>query len=417
DLQSKINELNATLATLPTTGTSYLQTVNDVKSVTANLNQTNTAIAKAQSRYDSAMDAARQALYALTDAGEPRLGTWQSKSNSNRTMENDADLHFPFGHPSFNRIVYQFYPSEDAALADFKSGKVDSILEQNGLSAQSQSTLGNSYSRMESPALLLHFLVFNDSNPALNDPALHQALTCILDTKAFANQAGNADALASFVALDEKFWNNPGAALPCNGLDSTSRRSQTIQILENAGYKWNVLPSPSSNGQGFTLPTGNAFPAINLMVSSSEPQENNAGNTIRQQFTLLGIPLTIESVNSDDLRYAVFSSHQYDMAILGWNVSEYPGYLCDWFKDGNPFGYQSDSLKSACEALNSTSDLTTAQKDIYQVQSILAQDLPFIPLYSGITYDAYRNIKYPFDRVLGGLSGVYGAPSLAIPAP
>ena len=113
----------------------------------------------------------------------------------------------------------------------------------------------------------------------------------------------------------------------------------------------------------------------------------------------------------------VFSSHQYDMALLGWNVSEYPGYLCNWFKDGNPFGYQSDRLQSACEALNSTSDLTTAQKDVYEIQSILAQDLPFIPLYSGITYDAYRNIKYPFDSVLGGLSGVYGAPSLAIPAP
>ena len=89
------------------------------------------------------------------------------------------------------------------------------------------------------------------------------------------------------------------------------------------------------------------------------------------------------------------------MALLGWNVSEYPGYLCDWFKDGNPFGYQSDRLQSACEALNSTSDLSTAQKDVYEIQSILAQDLPFIPLYSGITYDAYRNIKYPFDSCAG----------------
>ena len=111
------------------------------------------------------------------------------------------------------------------------------------------------------------------------------------------------------------------------------------------------------------------------------------------------------------------AERQYDVALLGYKVSEYPGYLCDWFKDGNPFGYHSDRLMSACEALNSTSDLTTAQKDVYEIQSILAQDLPIIPLYSGITYDAYRNIKYPFDSVLGGLSGVYGAPSLAIPAP
>jgi len=67
--------------------------------------------------------------------------------------------------------------------------------------------------------------------------------------------------------------------------------------------------------------------------------------------------------------------------------------------------------------LNSTSDLSSAQKDVDEIQSILVQDLPFIPLYSGLTYDAYRNIKYPFDSVLDGLSGIYGEPSLAIPAP
>jgi len=74
-------------------------------------------------------------------------------------------------------------------------------------------------------------------------------------------------------------------------------------------------------------------------------------------------------------------------------------------------------LKSGCEALNSTSDLSTAQKQAFEIQAVLAQDLPFIPLYSGLTYDAYRNIRYPFDNMLGGLSGIYGAPSSAIPAP
>jgi ABC-type oligopeptide transport system substrate-binding subunit len=105
------------------------------------------------------------------------------------------------------------------------------------------------------------------------------------------------------------------------------------------------------------------------------------------------------------------------MAILGWRVGEYPGYLCDWFEDGNPFGYHSNYLQSACEALNSTSDLTAAQKDVFGIQSTLVQDLPFIPLYSDTIYEAYRSIRYPFNGMLGGLSGIYGAPSLAIPAP
>jgi ABC-type oligopeptide transport system substrate-binding subunit len=131
----------------------------------------------------------------------------------------------------------------------------------------------------------------------------------------------------------------------------------------------------------------------------------------------VGIQLVVQSVDPERLRYAVFSSHQYDLAILGWHVSEYPGYLCDWFGAGNPFGVHSNYLQSSCEALNSTGDLTTAQQDVFGIQSTLVHDLPFIPLYSNATYDAYRSIRYPFTEVQNGLSGIYGAPSLAIPAP
>jgi hypothetical protein len=62
-----------------------------------------------------------------------------------------------------------------------------------------------------------------------------------------------------------------------------------------------------------------------------------------------------------------------------------------------------------------TSDLDVAHQQVYEIQSILARELPFIPLYSGVTYDMQRNVTYPFDQVPDGLSGVYGAPDLAIP--
>jgi ABC-type transport system substrate-binding protein len=70
-----------------------------------------------------------------------------------------------------------------------------------------------------------------------------------------------------------------------------------------------------------------------------------------------------------------------------------------------------------CEALRSESDYETARLSIFQIQSTLAADLPFIPLFSMVTYDAYRNINYPFEDVLNGVSGLYGAPSFAIPTP
>jgi ABC-type transport system substrate-binding protein len=131
---------------------------------------------------------------------------------------------------------------------------------------------------------------------------------------------------------------------------------------------------------------------------------------------MLGISLTAKPTSSVELNYSVLSSNSYDMALLGWRVSGYPGYLCNWFGEGNAFHYDESQIYSLCDSLNATNDLPAAQKQIYEIQAILARDLPFIPLYSSVTYDAYHNVTYPFDQVLDGLSGIYGAPALAIPA-
>jgi peptide/nickel transport system substrate-binding protein len=53
----------------------------------------------------------------------------------------------------------------------------------------------------------------------------------------------------------------------------------------------------------------------------------------------------------------------------------------------------------------------------FQIQDTLATELPYIILFTTPIYDAYRNVDYPYTDVLDGIgSGLYGAPSLAIPS-
>ncbi|MFL7867393.1 MAG: hypothetical protein AB8I58_01130, partial [Anaerolineales bacterium] len=81
------------------------------------------------------------------------------------------------------------------------------------------------------------------------------------------------------------------------------------------------------------------------------------------------------------------------------------------------FAYNGSRLTSACEAWRQTSNLEKARAHVSDIQAILAQDLPLIPLYTGMRVDAYQNIRYPFGEVVDGLSGLYAAPALAIPIP
>jgi ABC-type transport system substrate-binding protein len=245
---------------------------------------------------------------------------------------------------------------------------------------------------------------------------MHQALACVIDQEQLVSHLnGQAVPLDSFVLPAESSWNNTDASLPCKGLDNGSRIAQAVQILKSAGYTWKQEPEADLPGQKLTLPNGQAFPNINLLMPASDDARTAAGSYIQHQARMLGIPLTAQSTTSIELNYSVFNDDRYDMALLGWRVSSYPDYLCDWFGEGNPFHFNESQLKPLCDALSVSSDLSVARQQILAIQSLLVHDLPFIPLYSSATYDAYRNVTYPFAQVLDGLGGLYDAPALAIP--
>jgi hypothetical protein len=74
-------------------------------------------------------------------------------------------------------------------------------------------------------------------------------------------------------------------------------------------------------------------------------------------------------------------------------------------------------LHSACGAITATADLPAAQQGFFALQSWLASELPFIPLYQALQPEAVRNVSYPFDPAGISISSLYGAPELASPIP
>ena len=89
--------------------------------------------------------------------------------------------------------------------------------------------------------------------------------------------------------------------------------------------------------------------------------------------------------------------------------------MCDWFGDANLYGYWRAELGDHCAAFGSALDLDVARQEARVIESLLAQDLPLAPLYSEVGYDLFAGVTYPFANVLDGLTGIYGAPWLAIP--
>ncbi|HMX19188.1 MAG TPA: ABC transporter substrate-binding protein, partial [Anaerolineales bacterium] len=362
--------------------------------------------------YAANIAAAQSALYASSDEKEPLLGSWIPLGMEDGQWVNEANLEFPFIQPGFDRAVYKIFESETEALTAFENGEVDAILAPAGISS-------NIPGMVYSSTYSARFLVFNPLKMQFADPAFHSALSCMLDRNTLSsdrlqNQAFPFDA---FVLSPQ--WHDPAAQDPCTGLDEATRIGQAVKFMKDAGYFWAKEPDANGAGQGLRYSNGDLFPTAVLLspTKDEDPLRYAAANYVSERAEYLGVSITVQTASMDDLIYAVYSSQQYDLAITGWRLSEYPAYLCEMFDGRSQHLYTSDRFQSACDALKGESDLERARQGFRQIESALMMELPFIPLFTVARADLYQKIAYPAEKVLNSWGGLYGAPSFAVPLP
>jgi len=417
NLQTRVNDLTAQANAMAVTGQDNREVLLELQNQQNNLIFAQNTLNKLEEDVAGKFQSARRALYEADDDHEPTLGTWIPAGKENGVWVNEANPDFPFIKPNFDRATYTVFEDEATVVTALENGELDVFLSSGGLARNLALGLFEGNTALiitPNQAFESSFIIINPTHTALSDRFIRQALYCAGLHLPVRIMSPFRDTI--FVPVSNGAWANPDAEIPCG---DGPYQMEMVKILKSAGYSWVKEPTIQDPGDGLILPDGSPFPEVNLLAHSDDFYDLGSQdlNLIETVFHDLGIPLRVQITGAEDVRYEALSSRQYDMAILSWNLSLYPGYLCNWFGAGGQFEYGRESLRSECEALAVTSDLETARAHIFQIQSILMEDLPFIPLYADIRYDAYRNVWYPFENVLGGLGGLYGAPSYAMPAP
>lgn len=406
ELQSRIDVDNAQLLVAVPGSADAASLTERINRNQNDLNSVNGKLSKAQDEYDAALAAAHAALFALDDEGEPTFGPFLRASRDGNIFTREANPKYPFEKPNYDRAVYTLYDGFAAANQALVQADANVLLTSSGAG---QDANAPSY-----PTGSARFLVFNPHSQLWAGRALRTALACLIDKQAMLS--GQEWAYDGFLLPGP--WQEGNPRLPCSGLSRVERIREAVRLLKQAGYTWAQEPSTDQAGAGLKLPDGSDFPPVSLLTTTPEYDlwRANSGAYIEAQARHLGIPLTRQELDVAALRYAVYSSGEYDMAILGWQLSEFPIYLCEWFGQDGLFGYVNEKVTSACLTLNGSADLGAARQAARMFQTVLLEDLPFIPLYLRRGFDGSRQVAYPFGSVLNGLSGLYGAPSLAIPA-
>jgi len=413
-LQEEVNALYA--ATLGAQGEQARELQAALRRQQGNLDEATNDLAEEQESLQAAMNEARARLYEQDDDGEPLLGAWLPQGGN---FEEDEALGFvnvpypgfPGPVPNFDRALYQTYHSRETAAMALADGRVNVILDPVPQVAET------ALSTMTSRTRSLRFLVFGVNSSSLGDSTLRRAVACVVDQPGMSvGLEGRAAPLTSFVDQDETWWHTADALLPCAGLDSAARFSQAVEILKAGGYTWEQEPAEGAAGRGLRRPDGSLVPTVRLLAPADDETRVLAATYAEQKIVGLGVPMGVETVTEDLINFAVLSSGDFEMAVMGWKVSAFPGYLCDWFGPEAPFSYDTTPMTSLCGELAATSDLEKAREQLHAMQRVLADEVPMLPLYSTPIREDMHGVTYPFASVLDGLAGVYGAPEFAIPA-
>ncbi len=344
---------------------------------------------------------------------------WRSKKESG-----DVKLKVVMG-PFVDGIIYRVYADKASAVHALITGEIDMILSPHGLQEgdlEEISTAGG-ITVISSPGANLRYLGFNLRRYPMNLKSMRRAMLYIIDMDYIASRVlkGQIVLTDSIIPPTNAFWNNPNVKLLDHSLSHVQRMKRAVEILEEAGFRWKVKPKFSGNeivrkGEGLIGPDGKPLKEIKLIAptESYDPVRASIALYIEKWANEIGIPVKAYYMDFKAILGKVWDEKDFDMYILGWGASITPDHLISYFKSDsefNPTGYSNPRYDDLCERLMS-SDILNARAYAYEMQQVLAEDLPLIPLYTPVITEAFRNyLHFPYLKTFSGLQSVYGLPA------
>ena len=266
----------------------------------------------------------------------------------------------------------------------------------------------------------------------MNDKAFRQAVATLID-KEFLTQTvlqGVAIPVYAMVPSGNAAWYNPDVPQIGKGLTRAERVAQAVELLKEAGFTWEVEPKVSEDGrfveqqgEGLRMPNGDPMPEITVLAPSPgyDPLRSTFAIWIERWLNEVGIPMHADLTGFNLIVEKVFNQQDFDMWILGWGLSLYPDYLEAFFhsrysnlEQYNPGGYNNPEFDELADSMVAETDLQRAQDLVFELQAVLADDLPYVTLFTTPIVETYRSdrIEFPYTQNLGGLQNVAGMPSL-----
>jgi ABC-type transport system substrate-binding protein len=364
-------------------------------------------------------------------------GTWvlENPNGQSHQLYGDAtgEVTLDFeGGPYSENILFSIYGSQDAAFLALADGEVDYVMNPLGLSRglKEQAEQGGGVRAVTNADYGMFYLAFNMRKEPMSFPEFREAFDIIMDKEFVVNNVlqGAVFPMYSTMPPGNGFWHNADVPKPHIGKDRETRINEAVALLKDAGWSWDVEPAWNADtvdvdpGQGMTMPNGQLVPELTILGPgpSYDPLRATYNQWISEWGRELGVPVESELTGFNTILNPVFVDANFDMYILGWSLGNvaFPDYYDSFWHSKNDTattgnfntpGYNSPEYDAMTDEFMGTTDLARARDLVFEMQVLLANDRPYIPLfYKQVTDLLNSDLKVPYEETLGGIEAATG---------
>jgi len=276
--------------------------------------------------------------------------------------------------PYVRQIMISFHDAPKAVIDSYEYNRVDAIFTRSIAGAQYKT--GTQSVSMSYRTNQLECLLTNNSSWELT-PAVRKAIRYVIDRKKIISS------VYSGMAVLTNFPFYPGTWMYNDGLDSqfTVNLDEARRLLAEAGWE-----DSDDNGVLDRLDSEGKQRNLRLRFYVYEEPDNDvrleAANLIAEQLAQVGIECNVEPMTLANVREKLRAG-SYDLALIAiaMDVCPDPGFMLMKGNTGNYTRYKSDRMTALCNDLRIEVTQNGYRQKLMEIQSLFAEDCPFICLY------------------------------------
>ncbi|MEM0158770.1 MAG: ABC transporter substrate-binding protein [Thermoplasmataceae archaeon] len=319
--------------------------------------------------------------------------------NQYAEIQRNPDFFIPSMKPSIGGVIFEEFDSESSAISSLQAGYIQGL---SGILPSDISQFANksNYVVTTSPSLEYFYLAFNvapygKGNPTLRNLSVRQAIAHAINLPYITQTVfhGYASLLDSVLSPTNLYYAS-------NLTNYSYNPSLADKLLSSAGF---------NNGSNGYRVGQNGNLSYTVIVPSGDTLEVEAAQLIADNLSKVGIKLTVSPETTGTMASQIWPDLTQDMDLWDWfdNIQSAPELLSVFLSNQvvtgtSDSGFDNstyDNLWNETLAANSVSEVKALS---YQMQVILRDQLPYLPLFVPDAINVYSSGIYNVSSAFPG---------------